>query len=951
MLVFEKVSIAKQLYNRGNFLCCRLVTQYDHAERSSWIGLPPSMAGRLLSEGKLPLTFKIQMYAGPGVPVGHPFFLSWSGGVSEAGKMSISARLGTMLHLQQGATVILTPLLTVATGDSVILEPSSSDDWEVVELNAQIIEDQLLTQSGVASIHHPLVVWIQGQMISLKVSSTKPAGDVVRLIPGTEVAIAPRPSPSLADKAGPTEVQQHLFLRLAVLDNISKMVSDSRPEMNSNEDEPRVYIPSSTLERCKSFAALQENHILGVQGGGKFQSEFLARLIIWDSLPHGHLVFDSSFTLTLRRYGIREFNVLRVRCLGTTTFPPLYLENYWKKRPTSPLVPFSTEQGDAAEIKAMPCDDNCLEQCLRHVYPILCSKTRSVLQYWGAPRWGALIVEGPQGSGKTAIVKSLCNELQNNTEVLAATKYINCRDLTSVKSFFKAVNYAFSWATKCAPAIVVLDDLDVAVTEPVQDEGGHEMSVDPDVTQIVRVLCEGLDGLVRAGEKWLPSAHPGAGCTGAGSWPAIVFIATCKQASKLPKELRHVFRFDTVISTQAPTSSNRLAMLDTGLARLEARALEQDLRAILPSIDGFDGSDIEIFISRALNESVRRLLGDIQMSMETPAMLPVPLPISMEDLKAAAEGMVPSAMWGSRTKKTIQSGIEGWCDVGGMSEIQEALQESLELPLKYPQIFASSPLRLRTGALLYGPPGCGKTHVVAAAVAATGVRCIVVNGPELLNKYIGASEAAVRDVFQRAAAAAPSVLFFDEFDAIAPKRGHDNTGVGDRVVNQLLTELDGVEGLKGVVVVAATSRPDLIDAALLRPGRLDRMLYCGFPSSIERVEILKALSRKLQLSKDVNFEDLAWKTEGFSGADLEALLSEAQLIAAHESLEKSNASRNQEDIESLKLNYTHIAKALEDSRPSVSKIEKERLDQIYKRFKQGDIEIPPNEMGQKVTCA
>ncbi|EFN55025.1 hypothetical protein CHLNCDRAFT_24198, partial [Chlorella variabilis] len=154
-----------------------------------------------------------------------------------------------------------------------------------------------------------------------------------------------------------------------------------------------------------------------------------------------------------------------------------------------------------------------------------------------------------------------------------------------------------------------------------------------------------------------------------------------------------------------------------------------------------------------------------------------------------------------------------------------------------------APLRLRTGVLLYGPPGCGKTHIVAAAVAAAGVRCITVSGPELLNKYIGASEAAVRDVFQRAAAAAPCLLLFDEFDAIAPQRGHDNTGVTDRVVNQLLTELDGVEGLRGVCVVGATSRPDLLDAALLRPGRLDRLVFCGFPSPLERGAVLRALSR------------------------------------------------------------------------------------------------------------
>ncbi|GIL79881.1 hypothetical protein Vretifemale_9048, partial [Volvox reticuliferus] len=213
---------------------------------------------------------------------------------------------------------------------------------------------------------------------------------------------------------------------------------------------------------------------------------------------------------------------------------------------------------------------------------------------------------------------------------------------------------------------------------------------------------------------------------------------------------------------------------------------------------------------------------------------------------------------------------EGWEDVGGLEDVVASLREALLLPVRYRDLVAAAPLRLRTGALLYGPPGCGKTHVVAAAVAAVSkiapVRFLTVKGPELLNKYIGASEAAVRDLFARAAAAAPAVLFFDEFDAIAPPRGHDSTGVTDRVVNQLLTELDGVEGLRGVVVLAATSRPDLIDAALLRPGRLDRLLFCGPPKGPEqRLAILRALSRRLNLARDVDLRRVAEASEGMTG--------------------------------------------------------------------------------------
>lgn len=296
-------------------------------------------------------------------------------------------------------------------------------------------------------------------------------------------------------------------------------------------------------------------------------------------------------------------------------------------------------------------------------------------------------------------------------------------------------------------------------------------------------------------------------------------------------------------------------------------------------------------------------------------------------------------------------------------------------PKKYDR--TQAPLRLRTGVLLYGPPGCGKTHVVAAAVAAAGVRCITVRGPELLNKYIGASEAAVRDVFARASAAAPSVLFFDEFDAIAPARGHDNTGVTDRVVNQLLTELDGVEGLRGVCVLAATSRPDLLDAALLRPGRLDRLLLCDFPTPRERGLILSALARSMPLETGVELQRLGHDADHFTGADLAALLSEAQLAAAHEALERAEA-RAQAAGGVIEGNgehggdappaspdkalrpvvmQRHLEAALAAARPSVPQAERARLDAVYTRFQAGRTPgvgsdpISPRDKGKRVTLA
>lgn len=222
--------------------------------------------------------------------------------------------------------------------------------------------------------------------------------------------------------------------------------------------------------------------------------------------------------------------------------------------------------------------------------------------------------------------------------------------------------------------------------------------------------------------------------------------------------------------------------------------------------------------------------------------------------------------------------------VGGLAEACKTLKEMLSWPSTYPNLFSKVKLRLRSGVLLYGPPGCGKTLIANSIAASCQLNFISVKGPELLSKYIGASEQAVRDAFERASSAKPCVLFFDEFESIAPRRGHDSTGVTDRVVNQLLTQMDGVEGLVGVYILAATSRPDLIDPALLRPGRLDKCVFCPMPSVSDREDILKILSQDVNLGEEVDWSEIASATDNYSGADLQSLLSTAQILVAQEAL-------------------------------------------------------------------
>ncbi|PRW56943.1 peroxisome biogenesis 1 isoform X1 [Chlorella sorokiniana] len=643
------------------------------------------------------------------------------------------------------------------------------------------------------------------------------------------------------------------------------------------------------------------------------------------------------------------------------------------------------------------------EAALARLLPVLGFTPRSLLQSWGAPRPGGLLVCGPAGSGKSALLAGAAAALQAHPECLTYCVTVSCREISA-----EAASQAQAQilpkvreALDHLPSLLVFDDLDVLCPAEGAGADGAASSADP---ALVAWLADLLDHLAAPSPDWgrLPplastasSSSNGENGNGAGGvssskawpaaappqlgtalWPPLAVAATCRDASSLAAPLRAAGRLDHVVTLPAPTAESRAAILSAAAAARGTQLDAAHLRLVAERADGFDAADLEVLLDRALHVAVRRQLAERGSSGSSGGRLQLAavrssssggggssggaaeqlqqplLRLTREDLLEALEGFTPAAFWGTGSRKSVQAGVEGWADVGGMEEARQALHEVLELPTKHARLVAKAPLRLRTGVLLYGPPGCGKTHIVAAAVAAAGVRCITVSGPELLNKYIGASEAAVRDVFVRAAAAAPSVLFFDEFDAIAPQRGHDNTGVTDRVVNQLLTELDGVEGLRGVCVVAATSRPDLIDAALLRPGRLDRLVYCGFPSPLERGQVLRALARGVQLAPGADLDLLGYNAEFYSGADLAALLAEAQLAAVHEALEQAEhaaaaaagaagggaaaaakAPHPHPHTPPL-IQQRHLDAALEAARPSVPEAERERLEAIYSRFRQ-----------------
>ncbi|KAI5294946.1 Peroxisome biosynthesis protein pex1 [Ascosphaera acerosa] len=517
-------------------------------------------------------------------------------------------------------------------------------------------------------------------------------------------------------------------------------------------------------------------------------------------------------------------------------------------------------------------------------------------------RSSSILVTGGLGSGKTELCRLLGHTLCH--EQLFSVSYFSCAKLvtdetrvSTIKETLARLFQGASWFARLrGRAVVILDDLDklcpVETELQVGGENGRSRQVSEIVCSIVHQYC------------------------GAGS--PVVLLATAQAKESLNNVIvgGHVVR--EIIALKAPDKEGRRKLLEMLITNASSEDQDQQRRSLTAGetslhprdawadprddhnpeaisagegfvlnreldfldlagkTDGYMPGDLVLLTARARNEA---LIRSVQESASDIASL---ITLGSADFESALHGFTPASL----RNVTLTSSSTTFAGIGGLKETRQTLLETLEYPTRYAPIFAQCPLRLRSGLLLYGFPGCGKTMLASAVAGECGLNFISVKGPEILNKYIGASEKSVRDLFERAEAAKPCVLFFDEFDSIAPKRGHDSTGVTDRVVNQLLTQMDGAEGLSGVYVLAATSRPDLIDPALLRPGRLDKSLLCDLPNHEDRVDIVRAVSVKLNLSKEVKdrLDEIAARTDGYSGADLQAIVYNAHLEAIHDSL-------------------------------------------------------------------
>jgi len=495
-----------------------------------------------------------------------------------------------------------------------------------------------------------------------------------------------------------------------------------------------------------------------------------------------------------------------------------------------------------------------------------------------------VLLHGPPGTGKTLLAKAVANESNANFYTIGGPEIIS--------KFYgeseERLREVFKEAQANAPSIIMIDEIDSIA--PKREEVTGEVE-----KRVVSQLLSLMDGMQARGK--------------------VVVLGITNRVNSIDPALRRPGRFDREIEIGVPDKKGRLEILQI---HTRGMPLEKtvNLEALADRTHGFVGADLEALCKEAAMRSLRRILPDIDLEADSiPAKVLSKLVVEMKDFEDALKEIQPSAL----REVLVEVPNIRWTDIGGLEDVKKQLMQAVEWPLKYADLFAKSGAKPPKGILLYGPPGTGKTMLAKAVANESEANFISVKGPELLSKWVGESESGVREVFRKARQAAPTVVFFDEIDAIAPVRGSGlgDTNVTERVVSQLLTELDGLEELQRVVVLAATNRPDIIDSAILRAGRFDRMLQVPAPDKKARLDILKIQSAKNPLADDVNLDKIAEKTEGYTGADLSALVSTAVMMALEEHVEKYKTT---EDIGKhageVKVTMRHFESSLEKTKPS-----------------------------------
>ncbi|CDW86238.1 ribosome biogenesis atpase rix7 [Stylonychia lemnae] len=529
-------------------------------------------------------------------------------------------------------------------------------------------------------------------------------------------------------------------------------------------------------------------------------------------------------------------------------------------------------------------------------------KYRNIFTHLGVKPPRGILISGPAGTGKTQLALAISGEYPdipfyklNGPEIVSR---LSGQSEENIRNIFEAVK-------KNLPAIMFIDELDSIA-------GKREDAVKDMEVRIVAQIAACLDEIENQGID-------------------LIVIGATSRPETIDQGLRRAGRFEKEISLGVPNEESRMEIIKilTKNMRLKPEIDYQDIVRLTP---GYVGADISTLCKEASILAVERIINtekvkpaDEEMDEDDSDENLDDIYIQVEDFKIASKRVQPSAQREGFT--TVPNTT--WNDVGALFKVRQELQMTIVEPILNPQKFKRVGLSAPAGVLLYGPPGCGKTLVAKAVSNESKANFISIKGPELLNKYVGESEKAVRQLFKRARASAPCVIFFDELDSLCPKRGSENNTSSERVVNQLLTEMDGLDERRDVFVIAATNRPDIIDPAMLRPGRLDKLLYVPLPTKEDRHQILQTITRSLPIQDDVELTQIAYSQEcsGYSGADLSALVREAQLNALKNNLD------DQFSTDQIFITQRDFIVALQKVFPSVSREDEVAYQQLERSLK------------------
>jgi len=486
---------------------------------------------------------------------------------------------------------------------------------------------------------------------------------------------------------------------------------------------------------------------------------------------------------------------------------------------------------------------------------------------------------GPPGTGKTLIVRAVAHETD--------AYFINISGPEIMGKFYGEsegrIRKIFEEAQQHAPAIIFIDEIDAIA--PKREDMGGEKQVEK---RVVAQLLSLMDGLESRGK--------------------VIVIGATNIPNAIDPALRRPGRFDREISISIPDKKGRLEILYIHTRGIPM-SMDVDMEKLAEITHGFVGADLEALAREAAMTALRKILPQIDFEMaEIPYEILMSLEVTMDNFIDAMKEVEPSAI----REVFVEVPDVKWDDVGGLDEIKEALKETVEWPLKYDDLFKKADTKPPKGIILHGKPGTGKTYMAKALASESGVNFISVKGPQILSKYIGESEKGVRELFRMAKQASPCILFLDEIDSLTPRRSEDGSGSGvlDRVIGQFLTEMDGIEDLKGVIVLAATNRIDLIDPALLRSGRFDLLFEVPLPDLKTREKIFAIHTRKKPLSKKINLNKLASKTEGLTGSDIEFICRKAAMLAIRQTIDK-NQNLAAEQTAEISISEKHFEEAIQ----------------------------------------